>query len=90
MPGEAGDVHLVDDHVLHRAAERLVTLPVIVVHVDDDAPHRRRQVVGRSHGIVTVEKPRGSAQRVWVDQHLVAVEAKPLTEEIAGPSTPYA
>ena len=48
--GEAADVHLVDDRLGHRAVERLVALPVVVVQVDDDAAHRLRQVVVRAAG----------------------------------------
>ena len=85
MPGEASDVHLVDDHVLHRAAERLVSLPVVVAHVDDHAAHGGRQIVGRPDGIIAVEKLLRIAQGIRVNQHVVAVKAKSLTVEILWP-----
>ncbi len=85
MPGEASNVHLVDDHVLHRTAERLISLPVVVMHVDDHAAHGSRQIVGWSDRIIAVEKLLGIAQGIRVDQHLVAVKAKSLTVEIQWP-----
>src|SRR6516164_8573480 len=85
MTGKAGHVHLVNNQVLYWPAERLVALPVVVVKVDDEAAHRGRHIVGRSDGIVPVEKRLGVAQGVWVDQHLVAVEPKPYAVEILRP-----
>ena len=77
MPGEARDMQLVDDQVLCRTVERLVALPVIIVNVDDDAAHRGRQIVGRPNGVVSIEERIGGAQRVWVNQDLVAAEPEP-------------
>ena len=85
MPGEAGDVHLIDDHVPHRPAERLVALPVVIMNVDDDAAHRGSQIVGRPNGIVAVEQRLGVAQGIRVNQHLVAIEAKASAMEILWP-----
>ena len=85
MPGEAGDVHLIDDHVPHRPAERLVALPVVIVNVDDDAAHRGSQIVGRPNGIVAVEQRLGVAQGIRVNQHLIAIEAKASAMEILWP-----
>ena len=82
MSGEAADVHLVDDQVLHRPAERLVALPVIVVNVDDDAAHGGREVVDWPYGIIALEECLGIPQGVGVDQYLIAVEAKSVAVEI--------
>jgi hypothetical protein len=85
MPREAGHVHLVDDQVLCRTVERLVALPVIIVNVDDDAAHRGRQIVGRPDGVVSIEERSGGAQRVWVNEDLVAVESEPPTVKVLRP-----
>ncbi len=45
---EALDVHLVDDGVRQRPAKRLIALPVVARQVDDDAAHRRLDVVPRA------------------------------------------
>src|SRR6516225_3068202 len=82
MPSKASDVHLVNDHVLHRPVERLISLPVVVVNVDDNAAHGSRQVVGRPDGIRAVIKSAGITQSIRVDQYLVAVEAKPVSVKI--------
>jgi hypothetical protein len=47
------------------------------VNVDDDAAHRGRQIVGRPNGVVSIEERIGGAQRVWVNQDLVAAEPEP-------------
>src|SRR6516162_10482846 len=85
MPGETGDMHLVNDQVICRPPERLVAFPVVIVSVDDDAAHRGREIVGRPCGIVPVEERLGVAQRVWVNQDLVAVETKPSAAEVLRP-----
>ena len=85
MAGEAADVHLVDDRVPHRPAERLVAFPVVVMGIDDNTAHGGRNVVPRTGGIVANEALLGVAQGVGVDQHLVAVEAKPSTVKIFWP-----
>ena len=86
--GEAADVHLVDDRVLHRAPERLVALPVVVGHVDDDAAQRVREVVLRTAGLDPVPERRGGAASVRVDQDLVRVEAMTLTMKVLGAVDP--
>jgi hypothetical protein len=82
VSGEAADVHLVDDQVLHRPVERPVALPVVVVNVDDDTAHGGCQVVGGPDGIVAVEECLGITHGVGVNQYLIAVEAKSLAVEI--------
>src|SRR5215469_1039901 len=82
MPGEASNVHLVDDHVLHLPAKRLISLPVVVMNVDDDAAHGSCQIIGRSDGVVACKTGRGIARGIRVDQHLVAVEAKASAVEV--------
>ena len=88
MPREAGHVHLVDDQVLCRAVERLVALSMVIVNVDDDATHRGRKIIARTDGIVAFQERLGIAEGIGVDQHLVAVEAKPFTVEILRPINP--
>src|SRR6516164_3781647 len=85
MPGEAADVQLIDDHFMHRPAERLVSLPVIIVSVNDHAAHGGHQIVGRPDSIVPVQERLRVAQGIRVDQDLIAVEAKPLAVEILWP-----
>src|SRR5262249_40411156 len=82
MPGEAANVHFVDDQFVHRPGEKLVSLPVVVVNVDDNAAHGGRQIVGRPDSVVAANERLGVAQGIRVDQHLVAVEAKPSAVEI--------
>jgi hypothetical protein len=52
------------------------------VDVDDDTAHRGRQVVGRPDGVVAVEQRVGVAQRVGVNQDLVAIEPKPSAVKV--------
>jgi hypothetical protein len=63
----------------------LVALPVVVVNVDDDAAHRRRQIIGRPDSVVAAEERLGISQCVGVNQHFVAVEPKPFAVEILRP-----
>jgi hypothetical protein len=70
---------------MHRPAERLISLPVVIVNVNDDAAHGGRQIIGRPDSIVSVQERLGVAEGIRVDQHLVAVESKPLAVEILGP-----
>ena len=88
VPREAADVHLVDDHLVHRLVERAVAFPVVVGNVDDHAPHRGCQVVARAAGLGPVPEGVGVAVGVGVDEDLVGVEAEPLPVQVRGAVDP--
>ena len=68
---EAGDVHLVDDRLAHRAAEMAVPVPIEMI-VDDDTLRRVEDAVRRGQ-----IRPR-ERLRIRIDQPRAAVETVPL------------
>jgi len=74
MPRESADMHLVDDRLGKRPAERGIALPVIGVGVDDDALQRCRRVVSRfSRRLPAPPHRSGDAFAVRIEEHLVRV-----------------
>jgi hypothetical protein len=55
------------------------------MHIDNDAAHGGREVVPRPDSIVPIEVRLGVAERIWVNQYLVAVEPKPCMVKVLGP-----
>ena len=78
MPGEAADMHLVDDRLGERPAQGCITLPVIAARVDHHAPQRQGHVVSRaSSSLPAATRRPGYAFPVRVEQHFRRVEAQP-------------
>ena len=76
---EPGDVHLVDDGLGEWPARSGVALPVIRAGIDDHALESRRGVVARlTRRVATAARRPCYTLAVWIEQHLVAVEAQAL------------
>jgi hypothetical protein len=85
MPGEPGDMHLVDDGLCEGPTERRIALPVIRARIDDDALQDGGGVVSRlSRRLATATRRAGDAFPVGVQQDLVRVKAQP-PRRIEGP-----
>jgi len=77
VTSETADVHLVNDCLAERAAERRVALPVVPPPVGDDRPHGRSgRVAGMLGRIPAVGRRYGNGGRVGVEEELVAVESE--------------
>src|SRR3954449_2546421 len=78
MTCEAADVHLVNDRLGKRSAERRITLPIISSRVRDDAFQRRRHVIAGLASCVPIADLRpGDALGIWIEQHLLRIEPEP-------------
>src|SRR5215208_4817968 len=79
MTCEAAEVHLVNDCLGKRSAERDITLPIISSRVRDDAFQRRRHVIARLASCVPIAGLRpGDAPGIWIEQHLLRIEPEPF------------
>ena len=81
-PRESPDVRLVDDEILHRAVQRLVTLPVVVGQVDDGRTRCRRHVVAGNARRPADPQGAVKATGVRVDEHLLVIEPVSLTARL--------
>jgi hypothetical protein len=77
MPGEAADMHLVDDRVRERPSQGRIVLPVVGGGINDDALQRRSDIVPRTTcGLPAAPRVPGDAFPVRVEQHLIRVETQ--------------
>src|SRR5437016_9725104 len=70
-------MHLVDDRIFHWPAQRSIAFPIIIAGVDNDGAHGRREIVLWTAGVRAFPQRVGVASRIWIDQNLVLIEAKP-------------
>ena len=79
MAGEAAHVHLVDDGLRGRPAQRRVAFPVVGGRIDHHALHRGRAVVaGLAGGGATVAVGNRHAAAIRVEEDLGGIEAHAL------------
>ena len=85
MARESSDVQFVDDRLFgFVAADRLVTLPVVVLRHHHSA-QRGFEVVPRLRGALPVPERVAHRARPWIEQHLLAVEAQAAARRLIGP-----
>ena len=78
MPGEAADVHLVDDRLGEWPAERRVAFPVVPVGIGHDAFHGGSGVRARTRSRRARSYASGhrDGEAVGIEKHLLRIEAQ--------------
>jgi len=76
MPSKPTHVHFVNDGVLHRMVQRLVSLPIIRVILYNDASHRRGTIVPRQACTSPVPHLVRHRTSPWIEKDLLFIKSK--------------